>query len=123
MVVRTEMQMPNGTKIVIEGSEDEVIRIVASLQTRDKPALPEAMKKQKNRPKQSGPVGQTHHIKELCDDGFFSQPKGIADVKKALVERGHHYPVEHLSVPLIRLTQQRILRRFKEDGTWKYTTS
>ncbi|MBI4739793.1 hypothetical protein HY772_09760 [Candidatus Woesearchaeota archaeon] len=32
MVVRTEIQLPNGTKVVVEGTEEEVIRVAGALQ-------------------------------------------------------------------------------------------
>ena len=128
MVVRTEFKMPNGTQVTVEGSEEEVIRVVAALQTQ-KPMSPSASIVQakvdittKNKGKNTT-KGPMHHIRELVEEGFFSQPRGLSEIKLKLAENGHHYPLEGLSTPIKRLVQQKEIRRFKENGIWRYTHS
>lgn len=74
--------------------------------------------KAKSEPKQlkrsSGTAG---YIKELINEGFFKTQRTIGAVKTELANRGHHFPLTHLSKPLQRLCQQKLLRREKKtDG-------
>ena len=121
MVVRTELQLPNGTKAIVEGTEEEVIRVAAALQVTSQAPMrltqEDTKKPNKITPSRGGP---TTHITELAHDDFFSQPRSLGDVKTGLAERGHPYPVESLSGPIVTVVQQKLIRRYKEGGTWKY---
>jgi hypothetical protein len=61
----------------------------------------------------------------LAAEGFFAQPRSLAEVQTALAERGWHYPQENLSTPLVRLVRQRQLRRLQlaegNKRVWKYS--
>ena len=59
----------------------------------------------------NGPKAQ---IMRLHEEKFFSQPRSLQDAQKKLRERGFRYPVTTTSVVLMRMTQQRILRRTRE---------
>jgi len=59
----------------------------------------------------SGPMAR---VAELVSEGFFKKARGIADVRKTLRDRGHHYPVTTLSPTLVRLTRAKTLRRTRE---------
>jgi len=67
----------------------------------------------------------TGRILSLRDDGFFSQPRSLGEVKAALAERGWHYPQENLGTPLTRLVQKKFLRRAQVANggkkLWKYS--
>lgn len=63
--------------------------------------------------------GTAAYIEELIDEGFFSKPKTISEVKAELGNRGHHIPLTSLSGPLQRLCQKKKLRRQKTDGGGK----
>jgi hypothetical protein len=52
-------------------------------------------------------------VEELEGDGFFKNPKTIAQVRTELKNRGHHLPVTSLSGPLQILCQRKVLRREK----------
>lgn len=60
--------------------------------------------------KSSGPKG---YVRALYDDGYFTKPKTIAQVKAELANRGHHIALTSLSGPLQSLCQERVLRRHK----------
>ncbi len=61
--------------------------------------------------------GTKGYIEELLDEGFFKTQRTIGAVKTELANRGHHIPLTSLSTPLMRLCQQRKLRREKKaDG-------
>jgi hypothetical protein len=60
--------------------------------------------------------GPKAYIIELIDEGYFKKPKGMADLKVELENRGHHIPRTSLSGPLQDLCKARKLRRSKADG-------
>lgn len=61
----------------------------------------------------------------LRDEGFFREPRSLADIQEKLREKGWHYAQTNLSTPLLRLVRQRQLRRLQSsDGTkhvWRYS--
>jgi len=71
--------------------------------------------------------GTTARLLRLVEEGFFAQPRSLADIKAALAERGWHYQVESLGTPVTRLVQSKhkYLRRTQiaEGGKkiWKYS--
>jgi hypothetical protein len=69
----------------------------------------------------------TGRILALRDEGFFAEPRGIVDVQEELRGHGWHYALERLGTPLLRLVQQKQLRRNKvpEAGkrVWKYVNA
>ena len=69
------------------------------------------------KPKKS--VGPKGYVRELVGDGFFKKPKTIAEVKAELGNRGHHIALNHLSGPLQKLCQERVLRRDKAKSGGK----
>lgn len=64
-------------------------------------------------PKRKG--GPKAYIEELLDEGFFSKPKSIGEVRSALGERGHHIALTSLSGPLQTLCKERSLRRQQKE--------
>ena len=59
-----------------------------------------------------GPVGRLRGLKE---EKFFSKPRSIGEIVTELSHQGFHYKQENLSGSLIRLVQQKELRRLKSD--------
>lgn len=114
------LTLPNGTKINIQGSEEEIARIVKRISGYDTGT--EGPVRPKKSPSDSQPAasGPTGHIRELVDEGFFKQKRSIGDVRKALEAKGHIYARTSLSPVLVRLTRLRLLRRLKEEGAWNY---
>jgi hypothetical protein len=53
----------------------------------------------------------TQRIMGLKDSGFFKEQKMIGEVRQELKAGGWHYPVTTISPIMLRLTQQRKLRR------------
>lgn len=60
--------------------------------------------------------GPQAYIEELVGDGFFKQPRTMAQVKTELSNRGHHIVRTSLSGPLQKLCQRKLLRRQKVKG-------
>ena len=61
-------------------------------------------------------------MEELEGEGFFKKPKTIAQVRTALINRGHHLPLTSLSGPLQILCQRKVLRRGKSTNEKKKRT-
>jgi hypothetical protein len=70
------------------------------------------------------PSSLSDRIGLIAEEGFFTEPKSLADIQAKLREHGWHYPQTGLSTPLVRLVRQRRLRRLQlADGNkrvWKY---
>lgn len=67
----------------------------------------------------SKPQGPTGYIRELIEDGFFSKPKSLPQVKAELENRGHHIAATSLSGPLQSLCKEKTLRRQKTKSPGK----
>lgn len=60
-------------------------------------------------------------LKDLWQEGFFSDAKEVLEVENALSSKGYNSPSSSLSVALIRLVRQGdFLSRTKYAGKWKY---
>jgi hypothetical protein len=120
--------LPDGTKVTIEGTADEIAAVLQRLSER--PDAPTAGSETSSRQRGRAPMGTASatrkakgpadYIRELIADDFFKTKRGLSDVQKKLEEGAHIYPVTHLSPSLFRLVRAKELRRIKEDGTWKY---
>ena len=68
--------------------------------------------------------GAKSRIMLLKDEGFFTVPRSLGEVKNELSAHGWIHPRTSLSGPLQGLVQERRLRRIKEQGAkqkiWKY---
>jgi len=106
------------TKIIVEGTPEEVARVVAQLAngTGASTSYTESLR-HRNRAKTT-PMGL---LSSLIDGNFFRKPKDLGAVKAALEEMGHVYPVTTLSPLLLRLVRRRQLRRIKDKNRWLYT--
>ncbi len=114
-MARATVTTGKGTKIVVEGSEDEVRSIIQKLGIGTRPA-------RAGRTPAKIPPSATDAILELKENGFFNKPKGLADVKEALASQGLIYPVTSLSGVMLALVRKRTLGRVKESKRWCYVT-
>lgn len=119
-MAKAQITLPDGIKLTLEGTPDEIAATMARLQG-GKASQPG------NEAKTRGPKGKGQRLQlqdllvNLVDSGFFKKPKDLAAVKAALEEMGHHYPVTTLSPTLLRWVRRRNLRRIKQDKRWMYT--
>jgi hypothetical protein len=126
---KANVVLPNGTKVTIEGTADEVAGVLqrvsaSSDSSRGTSDATAQRRRRKTTPKTASAKrkakGPADYIRELMADDFFKSKRGLGDVQKKLEENAHIYPVTHLSPVLFRLVKARELRRIKEGGTWKY---
>lgn len=129
-MAKANLILPDGTKVNIEGTADEVSTLLAKCSGslavdnghqagRGKRSRRRSGSK-KGGPKRKGP--QTL-IDELAQEKFFKTKRTIGEVQKKLEEKGHIYAQESLSGPLLRLTRDKhVLRRLKDKKGWVYVS-
>ncbi len=98
-------------------------KLIEEKTLREKPHPYQATAKEKDkRPK--GPKGR---VEELIKEGFFSQKRTLADIRKELERHTWYHRVEDLGPTLVRIVQEKKLRRIKEpekEGgklAWRYS--
>ena len=113
-MAKADMTLPNGIKVTLEGTPDEIVATLARLKgNAERPRRAPRGKAQR--------VQVTDLVANLIDGGFFKKPKDLASVRAALEEMGHHYPLTTLSPTMLRQVRKRNLRRLKQDKRWMYT--
>lgn len=122
-MVKADLVLPDGTKVVIEGLAEEVAGVLAKFSSpgdagrrSEQRKTPVAVNKG-DRTRGGGPISL---IRDLANEDFFKTKRTIGDVQTKLEERGHIYAVTSLSPALLRLTQNRTIRRIKEGKGWLY---
>jgi hypothetical protein len=121
-MAKATIKSKSGTVITIEGSDTEVSSILA---TYEKSAVvgqvkEVAAKVTSEKKEQKKRAAASDLVVELKEEGFFDKPKGLADVARALEEKGYLYPVTTLSGVVLGLVQKRLLGRKKLEGRWVY---
>jgi predicted DNA-binding antitoxin AbrB/MazE fold protein len=109
---KADVTLPDGTKVVIEGSKEQVADIVKQI------AVQKKTTSKTSKETGSGPAA---NVRGLVDEGFFEQKRSIGEVQSALEERGYIYSTPSLSPVLLRLIRKNgPLRRLKEQDGYKY---
>lgn len=121
-MAKAQWTSKSGTKVIIEGTTDEVANLLGRLDgvaPRAATTSPPAQRVKHSRARKvlTSPAGL---ISELAETGFFATPKELNAIKVTLEEQGHFYPITTLSPTLLRLVRKRQLRRIKEKGRWVY---
>jgi len=117
-MAKANANLPDGTRIVIEGSADEVAKIVSLVQgiSDQHPA-----QKPATRPAKKTKPGIKGYVRELKAEGFFKENRLLADVKKALDARGQIYKTTSLSGAMLELVRHKELGRVKGSrNKWMY---
>ncbi len=114
---KASIDLPDGTKIVIEGSTDEVAKIVSLYQgNTGRPSK----RKAKAAPAKQAEPSIRDHVLELREKGFFKDKRSLASVQEALETKGHKYKVTSLSGPMRDLVRDEELERVKEERNYVY---
>lgn len=116
-MAKAQIMLPDGIKLTLDGTPDEIAATVARLKGSPERSSREAAKSKSK----SRRVQLVDLLANLIDGGFFKKPKDLASVKTALEEMGHHYPVTTLSGTMLGQVRRRNLRRLKQDKRWMYT--
>jgi len=116
-MVKAEIKKKDGTSIVIDGTEEEVKRLL-DLINEDKSVNDLKAKESKENKKEKLSIADM--IFDLREEGFFKNPRSLVEIKNALSEKGGIYDITTLSTSMIRLVRKRKLGRVKRDKKWKY---
>ncbi|MFA5091848.1 MAG: hypothetical protein WC483_04675 [Candidatus Paceibacterota bacterium] len=117
---KAEINTASGTKIVIEGTVEEIKAIVNTF-GRDISSSSNPCPKARINKNSKTASGPTARVLKLKNKDFFASPKTISEVKTALATEGHIYAVTSLSGPLLEFTRNGLLRRIKDEkGNWTY---
>ena len=117
-MAKAHLTTKSGTIITIEGSPEEIAKLMSQFDGAPTKSEPRAAKRrQSSGAANDGPAGL---LTGLIDDGFFKKPKALAAIKAALEEKGHYYPRTTLSPLLIRFVRKKNLRRIKDKKRWVY---
>jgi hypothetical protein len=118
----TNLVLPDGTKITIEGSAQEVASIInkISQSTKPKAETKHIADSRTTRKTKTIPKGPTGHILSLNNEGYFKARRTLSDIQKKLEEKGYIYARTSLSPVLVRLTRKREIRRIKTSKGWVY---
>ena len=121
-MAKARITTKSGSKVIIEGSPEEVASLLAILErTPTGGSTPKDTPRKKERRLQSNTKQTpTTLLAELADGGFFKKPKELSAIKTALQEQGHYYPVTSLSPAVLRAVRKRILRRIRDGKRWLY---
>lgn len=128
-MAKANMILPDGTKVTIEGTAEEVASLLSKVSqggpvvgSGKTPSGTRAVAKTSTTRKKTikGPVG---HISALRDEGFFKSRQTLPDIQRKLEEQGQIYAQSSLSPALVRLVRKRELRRIKEKKGWVYVSS
>jgi hypothetical protein len=128
-MAKANLVLPNGTTVDIEGTADEVATLLdrfsgagATGAGLAKPAREQKAKKLSKGNKPARRKGAQSLIHDLAQDGYFKSKRSLGDVQKKLEEKGHIYSLAAVSVPLLRATRGKVLRRIKEKDGWAYVS-
>jgi len=120
-MAKANLETSTGLKIAIEGTADEIAAIVACVKSGEQPnkARRHTTEKKARRSGYSS-TSLVSLIQQLKEEGFFDSPKKITDVRDALAQQAHHYPLQSVSTTLIRRVKNGALGRIKEGKSWAY---
>ena len=116
-MVKAEIKKKDGTRIVIDGSEEEVKRLLDLIHEEK---LSKVAKARDDNGAKLGKMSIGDILLELKDEGFFDTPRSLVEIKNALAEKGRIYEMTTLSTQVIRQVRKRTLGRIKQEKKWMY---
>ena len=117
--MKTTITTKAGSKVIIEGTSEEVAALVKRVEGPD--PEPHAARGKVHGPKaKSAEPSIKDYVLELRDGGLFKEPQRLGDVRKALKLEGHIVPLTTLSGVMLGLVKKRELRRLEEKDGYRY---
>lgn len=121
-MAKATIKSSTGAVITVEGSEEEVSRILSAYeksgvvgQPKEDAARTKVVKRDEVKRAGAGEL-----IVDMREAGFFDSPKGLGEISSALEEKGFLYPITSLSGVVLGLVKKRLLSRRKLEGRWVY---
>lgn len=119
-MAKANIKTNDGTKITIEGTTEEISKLMSMYKAKDVFQIPRSESKKFVKEKTNSKPTVTDTIREILAEGFFNKPKSLAEVKQGLEEQGTFIPITTLSAIVLGLVKGRELRRIKQDKKWVY---
>jgi hypothetical protein len=119
-MAKAQLVLASGTKVTLEGSEDEIAKLVMRLDGKESPSPKIAVEKKNRGTASKSKSTVSDLINGLLSDGLLKHPTDLATIKRALEQQGHYYPNPTIATALLRLVKKRQLRRVKQEGQWRY---
>lgn len=128
-MAKADMVLPDGTKVTIDGSADDITKVLSALGSGASASdgRKSGAPRRRKRGAKTGPsrprrptTGPTAHIIQLRDEGFFKTKRSLGDIQKKLEDQGHIYAITTLSPLLVMLVRRKDLRRLKDGSRWAY---
>ncbi len=122
-MTKANIELPNGTRITVEGTPEEVSKAIRLLQgnvgTIKTSKSDTSSKKEVKRKSYSGASGG---ISLLLDEKFLDSPKSVKEIETEMIRQGYHYPQSTISKLLAVnfMRNSKKITRIKEDKKWKY---
>lgn len=117
-MAKAQITTQDGITVKVQGSPEEIAKVVHEIR---EPTRKPSGGAKREKLRQGRQVLLIDLVDSLVDGDFFKKPKGLAAIKAALEEMGHHYPVTTLSGTMLDQVRKRKLRRVKEKHRWMYT--
>ena len=118
-MAKANIKTKDGTKIIVEGTPEEISKIMKFYKGNGSSEKPTEFKKFTKSRIGSTPT-VTDIVREMIAEGFFNKPKGLAELKSGMEEQGQFVPITTLSAIVLGLTKNKELRRIKQDQKWSY---
>lgn len=118
-MAKADIVTKDGTKITIDGTPEEISKIMNFYKEDIASENPKEFKKFVKSKSNSKPT-VTDKIREMIAENFFNTPKGLAELKAGLEEQGSFIPITTLSAIVLSLVKNKELRRIKQDKKWSY---
>lgn len=123
-MTRADIETRSGTKISLEGTTEEISKVIADLERREHYLSFRFERKKQIKKEQVKDVETRQNLTEsiisLKGENFFNQPRSLKDIQEILRAKGMIYPTTTLSGVLILLIRRGELGRIQEEGLWKY---
>ena len=119
-MTKANIKTKDGTEIVIEGTPEEISKIMSIYKDKEISETPAKELKKFIKEKSSSKPTITDTIREILAEGFFNKPKSLAEVKQGLEEQGTFIPITTLSAIVLGLVKGKEIRRIKQEKKWVY---
>ena len=120
-MVKAHIKTKSGMTISIEGTQEEVKDILGLVKDREEPlAKKSTARTSKIKTTQTKFTATDAILRLKEEEGLFNKPRTLLDIKRALEERGLHYPITTLSGIMLNQVRKRNFRRLKDNKNWVY---
>lgn len=121
-MTKANIELPNGTKITVEGTPEDVSKTIRLMQGEKVETAKKHVNTPKKKEKKESYSGTSGGIRLLINEGFLDSPKLAKEIQAEMIRQGYHYSISSisklLSVNFMKKTKQ--ITRMKEDNKWKY---